>query len=298
MNTDAPVSDDDLHAFVDGQLEAARMTPVLQHLQRHPDAAVRVAHWHAQRFALRRLHRQLDPGPVPATLANTVLRHGMRRRTNPWIQAAAAVVLVAAGAAGMRIWQQAPDTAASTAAAAPPQFVRDAMTAYAVYAPEIRHPVEVSGEQEAQLVQWLSRRLGRPLAAPALQDHGFHLLGGRLLPGDAALGPDSGIRSGPIGASRAAPHAVKPGDNGSGGNALARAQFMYEDTRSRRVTLYVAVFPGGVAPHETAFRSVQAANGTSFYWVENGYGYALNGDLPASELQALASDVYDQLFPR
>ncbi len=73
---------------------------------------------------------------------------------------------------------------------------------------------------------------------------------------------------------------------------------MYEDGRGRRVTLYVAVFPTGVAPGETAFRSVQSAGGTAFYWVENGYGYALNGDLPAAELQALAGDVYDQLFPR
>ncbi|OZI23992.1 hypothetical protein CAL26_06360 [Bordetella genomosp. 9] len=275
METDAPVSDDDLHAFVDGQLDASRVAAVLQHLRRHPDAAVRVAHWHAQRFALRRLHHATDIGPAPAALANTVMRHG-RRRWNPWLQACAAMLLVVAGAAGMRAWQATGVRGAAptiAAASATPQFVRDAAAAYAVFSPEVRHPVEVGAQEEAHLVQWLRRRLGRPLAAPVLQDRGFRLLGGRLLPGET-VGQD---------AAKA---------------ALARAQFMYEDERGRRVTLYVAVFPTGVAPGETAFRSVQSASGTAFYWVENGYGYALNGDLPASQLQALAGDVYDQLFPR
>ncbi|CAM3535437.1 Anti-sigma factor [Bordetella sputigena] len=279
METDVPVSDDDLHAFVDGQLDASRVAAVLQHLRRHPDAAVRVAHWHAQRFALRRLHHATDIGPAPAALADTVLRHG-RRRWNPWIQACAAVLLVVVGAAGMRAWQAGTDVAgraggaASMAAASTtPQFVRDAAAAYAVFSPEVRHPVEVGAQEEAHLVQWLSRRLGRPLAAPTLQDRGFRLLGGRLLSGEGV-----------------AQDTAKA--------AAARAQFMYEDERGRRVTLYVAVFPAGVAPRETAFRSVQSAGGTAFYWVENGYGYALNGDLPPNQLQALASDVYDQLFPR
>lgn len=292
METDAPVSDDDLHAFVDGQLDATRVSAVLRHLQRHPDAAVRVAHWHAQRFALRRLHRDIDPGATPAALADTVLRH-RRRRWNPWTQAAAAVVLIAAGATGMHAWQQGLGTVATAVASAPPQFVRDATAAYVVYSPEVRHPVEVSAQDEAHLVQWLSRRLGRPLAAPALQDRGFHLLGGRLLPGEPAAQAGAPTAAPPSAAGTAA----KPA-GGASANTLARAQFMYEDGRGRRVTLYVAVFPTGVAPGETAFRSVQSANGTSFYWVENGYGYALNGDLPGSELQALASDVYDQLFPR
>jgi anti-sigma factor RsiW len=297
METDAPVCDDDLHAFVDGQLDASRMAAVLRYLQRHPDAAVRVAHWHAQRFALRRLHRGTDAGPIPAALTNTVLRHS-RRRWNPWAQAVAAVVLVAAGAAGMRAWQPVP--VATTVASAPPQFVRDATAAYVVYTPEVRHPVEVTAQEEAHLVQWLSRRLGRPLAAPALQDRGFRLLGGRLLPGEPMAAQAASSAPGTpaaAGTPSTAPAAAKPADAGSG-NALARAQFMYEDARGRRITLYVAVFPAGVAPHETAFRSVRSANGTAFYWVENGYGYALNGDLPAPELQALADDVYDQLFPR
>ncbi|WP_019938243.1 anti-sigma factor [Bordetella sp. FB-8] len=277
--TDAPISDDALHAFVDGQLDAAQVAAVLRHLQRHPDAAVRVAHWHAQRMALRRLHRAAEPGATPAALTQIVTQ---RRRShgNPWAQAAAAVLLLATGAAGMQGWRQAARAPAALAASAP-QFVQDATIAYAVYAPEVRHPVEVPAQQETHLVQWLSHRLGRPLAAPDLQGQGFHLLGGRLLPGEPAKG-----------------ELTAADDATLQGNPAARAQFMYEDAHGRRVTLYVAVFPPDIAPRETAFRSVKSAGGTAFYWVDHGYGYALNGDLPAVQLQQLASTVYDQLFPR
>lgn len=271
--TDAPISDDHLHAFVDGQLDAAQVAAVLRYLQQHPEAAVRTAHWHAQRMALRRLHRAAEPGSTSDALTQAVMRR-RRTRWNPWAQAAAAVLLTAMGAAGMQAWQQI-SHASATLAAATPQFVQDATVAYAVYAPEVRHPVEVTAQEEAHLVQWLSHRLGRPLAAPDLQGQGFHLLGGRLLPGEPAKGTTA-----------------------AAADAAARAQFMYEDAHGRRVTLYVAVFPPGVAPRETAFRSVKSANGTAFYWVDHGYGYALNGDLPASQLQHLASDIYDQLFPR
>jgi anti-sigma factor RsiW len=291
---DGLVPDADLHAFVDGQLDAQRSAAVLRHLQQHPGDAVRVAQWHAQRSALRRLHRDTDVGATPAALTQTVLRHG-RRRWNPWAQAAAAVLLVAAGAGGMRLWQAPPVSGAAVAGA--PQFVRDATAAYAVYSPEVRHPVEVTAQEQAHLVQWLSRRLGRPLAAPVLQDRGFRLLGGRLLPGEPAATQTAG-RPAAADAGAGTGTSASPSAGGTPVNAMARAQFMYEDGRGRRVTLYVAVFPPGVAPHETAFRSVRDAHGEAFYWVEDGYGYALNGDLPAGELQALAGDVYDQLFPR
>jgi len=309
MEKDAAVTDDDLHAFVDGQLDAERVPAVLRHLQAHPDAAVLAASWQAQRLQMRRLYRETEPGPVPAALAAVVQRRIRRERWRPWGQALAAMLLVAVGAVGARLWPTggpapmtvgsgygvnagagarsggSPGTAAGTAtgtdtaakvlggqptdgSAAAPQFVRDAATAYAVFAPEVRHAVEVPAQEEAHLVQWLSRRLGRPLTAPVLQAQGYRLLGGRLLTGD---GND----------------ATSP-----------RAQFMYEDAQGRRVTLYVAVFPPQSQPRETAFRSVRQGDAESFYWIENGYGYALSAALSSSEVQALASVIYDQLYPR
>src|SRR5665811_2000736 len=82
-----------------------------------------------------------------------------------------------------------------------------AAVAYAVYAPEVRHPVEVGAEQQDHLVKWLSKRLGHELKVPALPQQGFELVGGRLLPGGG----------GPV------------------------AQFMYQDARGQRITLYVSL---------------------------------------------------------
>jgi anti-sigma factor RsiW len=145
--------------------------------------------------------------------------------------------------------------------AASPPFVREAVLAHAVFVPEKRHPVEVTASDEAHLVQWLSRRLGRPLKVPTLANHGYHLLGGRLLPGDGA----------------------------------PRAQFMFENTQGARVTLYVAVFGPGQAPAQTSFRSMRDGTEESFYWVDDGFGYALSADANAADMMVLAREVYVQL---
>jgi anti-sigma factor RsiW len=149
----------------------------------------------------------------------------------------------------------------ASAPVATARFVHDAQVAHAVFVPEKRHPVEVAASDEAHLVQWLSRRLGAPLKVPALTPLGYRLLGGRLLPGEGT----------------------------------PRAQFMYEDAQGRRLTLYVAVLAPGQTDSTAAFRSVREGDAESFYWVENRFGYALNGQLPAADIQAVAREVYAQL---
>lgn len=276
--TPAPITETELHAWVDAELDPARVPALLAWLQAHPDDAARVSHWQLQRQQLRQLARRMETdgslGEVPAALGEVVMGHLARgRRRAGWRQAAAAAVLLAVGvgsglvagrwwagqdAAGGRGWAG----AAGPRLAASPAFVREAVTAHAVFVPEKRHPVEVAASDEAHLVQWLSRRLGAPLKAPSLVDRGYRLLGGRLLAGDAGV---------------------------------PRAQFMYEDAQGGRITLFVTVFGPGTAPAQTSFRSVKDGPRESFYWVEDRYGYALSGEVPASELQALARSVYDQL---
>jgi anti-sigma factor RsiW len=143
------------------------------------------------------------------------------------------------------------------------QFVRQASVAYSVYVPEVRHPVEVEAAQQQHLVQWLSKRLNRPLKLPSLTPAGYELVGGRLLPGDSG----------------------------------ARAQFMYQNANGERVTLYVGAVEGaaGKGMGETAFRFASEAGVASFYWVENGFGYAISGKLPRPAMLVLAESVYRQL---
>lgn len=140
-------------------------------------------------------------------------------------------------------------------------FVRQAAMAHVVYTPEVRHPVEVGAEQEAHLAAWLSKRLGVALKVPHLSEAGYELVGGRLLPGG----------SGPA------------------------AQFMYQDGRGQRLTLYVRTDGGG--NRETAFRYARENNIGVFYWIEGPLGYALSGDLEKPELLKAAQAVYRQLNP-
>lgn len=256
------VDDDELHAFVDAQIDASRLSTVLAWLQANPDDAARVLQWQAQRVQLRQLARAVDVGETPAALTEVVAKAaaGARRR-GAWQQAAALLLLVAAGVTGGRYWGQAADPDETAMMAASPDFVREAVLAHAVFVPEKRHPVEVAASDEAHLVQWLSRRLGSPLKVPSLAKHGYQLLGGRLLPGEGT----------------------------------PRAQFMYENAQGLRVTLYVAVFEPGQAPDSTSFRSARVGDEEAFYWIEDRFGYALSGNVNGPDMQALAREVYGQL---
>ena len=264
IEDESSVSEVELHALVDGQLESLRIPYVLEWLRQHPEDALRVAQWQAQRLQLRRLHRSIALGEAPSELVRAVTQAPRRIL---WRHATAATLLlgvgVVSGMVGGSLLPSGSRSASHDVAALMPSFARDAVLAHAVFAPEIRHPVEVTSADEAHLVQWLTRRLGAPLRAPTLQAQGFNLLGGRLLPG--ADGP--------------------------------RAQFMYEGKQGQRVTLYVTVFREGVAPTETAFRSAQDGTVESFYWIEGRLGYAFSGEFPRASAMMLAREVYRQLSP-
>ncbi len=149
-------------------------------------------------------------------------------------------------------------------ASAPPparSLARQAALAHAVYSPEVRHPVEVGADQHEHLLNWLSKRVGVKLRAPLLTAEGFELIGGRLLPGEDG----------------------------------AVAQFMYQDARGRRLTLYVSRRPPG--QRDTAFRFSQEDKVGVFYWIDGPLGYALSGELPKPDLLAVATAVYRQLNP-
>lgn len=142
-----------------------------------------------------------------------------------------------------------------------PSFARQAAVAHAVYSPEIRHPVEVGAAEQEHLVNWLSKRLGAKLRAPHLAKEGYELVGGRLLPGDSG----------------------------------AVAQFMYQDAKGKRLTLYVSRL--ATENPDTAFRFSQEDKVAVFYWIDGRLGYALSGELPKPELLEIATAVYRQLNP-
>lgn len=259
-----PAEDTLLHALADDRLPPTETEAVRSRLDL-PQRQCAEA-WTQQRSQLQTLHADWLEQPVPDVLAHAAERlqaaRSAQQRWARWGGIAAGWLLAFGlgwGLHGMG------DSGATMAAAPMPQlFVQQAAVAHAVYQPEQRHPVEVAATQQDHLVQWLSKRLARPLTVPQLQAQGFELMGGRLLPG------------------------------GSG----ARAQFMYQNAAGARITLYLGALDRSgeaSAVQATAFQFHDEGAVSSFYWADQGFGYALSGELPRPALQALATAVYRQI---
>ena len=269
-----PLTDEELHALADGQGAPDILAALQVRLAADPASQARLTQWQHQRNALRRLYAEVLDEPVPPALAQAAVKAGVAREaTSQWWRygGMAAGVVMAFGAGWMANsgWRQSggdfPTAPKMARTQVEKNFVRQASVAHSVYVPEIRHPVEVTALEQAHLVQWLSKRLGKPLKVPDLSAQGFELVGGRLLPGDTG----------------------------------ARAQFMFQNAAGGRVTLYLgaleAVAGSVLSGKETSFRFEPQAGVPSFYWVDQGFGYALAGQLPRESLMALAQAVYQQL---
>ena len=247
-----PVTESELHAYVDRALPDARHAEVEAYLAAHPEDTERVVTYQRQNEALRAQY-----GPVADESVPERLRRFSARPVKYVYRVAIAAGWMALG--GVIGWQlQAYLTEQQHEASS---WARRAAVAHVVYSPEVRHPVEVGADQEAHLVSWLSKRLGAPLKVPHLGTIGYTLVGGRLLPGDR----------GPV------------------------AQFMYQDAKGQRLTLYVRTNPDDT--RETAFRFAQENNVGVFYWLDRKLGYAISGEVEKSELLRVATTVYRQLNP-
>jgi anti-sigma factor RsiW len=172
-----PVTEDELHAYVDGELPSDRLGAVESWLATHPADAARVATWRAQAEAIRTRFSGIGGEPVPERLTLANIAH-LRRPSLALAAAAALVALVLGGGAGW--WARG---APPVRAIQQPDITAEALQAHRLYTVEVRHPVEVSGAERDHLVRWLSKRLDYEVMAPQLDNMGLKLVGGRLLPG-------------------------------------------------------------------------------------------------------------------
>ncbi|OYW18779.1 MAG: hypothetical protein B7Z52_04550 [Burkholderiales bacterium 12-64-5] len=295
MNTDRPppsippVTEADLHAFVDGRLPAERQVEIAAYLAARPEDAQRLEAYRAHK---RELHALFDPvldEQPPQRLLKSARPRAVPQ--TPWYLqrlAAGIAIAVISGATGWGLRGGLPaggDDAGRMAAAAPAErgltlasaggFAQRAAVAHAVYSPDPRRPVEVDAAHEDQLVAWLSKRMGAPMKPPYLQAQGYTLEGGRLLPGG----------QGPV------------------------AQFMYRNELGSKLTLYVSndvadvgsaagpdkALQASVKNTDTAFRFAREGAVNVFYWVDGPFGYALSSDADRSVLAQVSAEVYRQL---
>lgn len=242
---DTPAAPDDLRAlsaFIDDETTDAERAETAARLALDPESAATVSAYRAQDNALRAL---FAPEAADTTPQLVVIRPRPR-----YLMAAS--WLAVGIACGMLMHMLLPRIDGEHPA---PVFAQRADMAYAVYAPEQRHAVEVAASQEDHLVTWLSKRLNRSLTIPSLHEYGFELVGGRLLPGE----------DGPA------------------------AQFMYQNANGERLTLYMT---GGSGKHreEYAIRMLRDGGRRTYYWTTGDAGYALSGEIGEARLKAISFD--------
>ena len=257
IDRDLPVTEEELHAYVDGELPADRQDTVTAWLSAHPEQAAQVAAWRAQADSIRARYGAVANEPVPERLTlERLTRQGRATGSRSWAALAAAAAVVAFLAGGAAGWVA--HGAATSASSGFEAITADALDAYKLYVVEVRHPVEVPGSERAHMTQWLTKRLGYEQRIPDLQSIGLKLVGGRLLPG-------------PTGA--------------------AAAFYMYEGPSGERFTIYSAP----ASSPESALRYKHGDRFAAFYWVDDKHAYVVSGPADREQLEKVAKTVYEQV---
>src|SRR6266699_1171373 len=261
MKEALPLTEDDLHAYADGQLSPERAAQVGDALEREPALAARVADIRQQNARLRDAFDPWLGEALPRELVDAA-KSPRSRRDRRAHRAWPVIVLAAAASLFIGIglgWQFRNEVLQQ--AGTPVSFPRQAAITHALYAGDANRPVEIWANEEERMVRWLSKRLSFPLRAPNLNEFGFALVGGRLVAGNE-----------------------KPG-----------ALFMYENADKQRISLLVR--KDDARTRETAFRYAYEDGVGVFYWIDDACGYALSGKLERVQLLFVARLVYGQLAP-
>ena len=173
------ISEDDLQAYVDGQLDAAHCALVERHLEQSPEAAARVATYIEQCHELRAAFGGAGMITVPKSSGDS--RQSPRRTPRALGRiAVTAAVFLAFAAGGSGGWL-------TRGRVAPPPLqgmsalAQEAVANHLVYAEDRARPVELTAAKQADLVRWLSKRLKTPVKVPDLASAGYIFLGGRLV---------------------------------------------------------------------------------------------------------------------
>lgn len=251
----APISEDDLHAFLDGALDQDRVADVERHLAENPDVAGEIERWRHRETDLRAVLGAYSFGAADE-IPVAELRRTDGRRVKWTAMVAALVVAFSLGGGAGYLGRSLIET---------PSAVRDldalwldaaAREVFLTYVGEVRHPVEVGADEQEHLTNWLGNRIERPFTAPSLAELGFGLVGGRLLPING-----------------------RPG-----------AMLMYENGQGDRATILLARNAGA---RDTAFQFSEGDGVNTFRWIDGPLAYAITGFLDRGALEDITRAVYD-----
>ncbi len=252
---DRPIGEEELHAYVDDQLDAERVQAVLRYLQDRPDVSRQVADWRAQRDALRAAFAGVAAEPIPPKLGlERLIQQRLARRWVSWRIAASALLAFGLGGAGGWLLHGGllPPPATLTLLA------QDAVANHVVYTADRRRPTELGAQQRDDLARWVSNRLNHQVAPPDLSADGYSYMGGRL----------AATADGPAGL------------------------FMYDNLDAVRLTVFVLPLH---AKAEMPVQHVDVGQVDGYAWIDKGVGYTVVGKLPLPELQRITAVVRRQL---
>jgi anti-sigma factor RsiW len=249
-----PITEDDLHAYVDRVLEPERQAEVAAYLGDHPDVAKRVAAFTDQRDLLRAALAPIAEEPLPPELNLSRIIEQRARRPSVVRWAMAAMLLLSIG--GLSGWAVRGALQASPGGLV--ALAQEATASYNVYAPDRVRPVEVRASDATQLVEWVSGRLHRPVKVPDLTNSGYRLMGGRLV----------ATEHGPA------------------------AMFMYDDDHGSRIV--VLTRPMSSADQNAPMTPQWQGDVGGFAWADDGVGYSLVGHAAPQSLRPIANEVRRQ----
>jgi anti-sigma factor RsiW len=265
-----PISEEDIHAYVDGVLSDERREEVERAIELNPALAARVSDY----FSLNNMfHERFDRvlnEPVPTRLRVPEKRRWLDAANWPQFAGMAAALVLGIGIGfgtnmGKDVsmpWSgsaSGPSNTRPVSADSSEVFAQKAALAHVVYMPAVDRPAQIGEDHEQDFVRYLANKLGTDVHPPMLTKSGFELSGGRILPGD----------DGPV------------------------AQFMYHNAQGERVTLCIS--HRKASSNTTAFKLYQEGPVNVFYWVDGDFGYAVSGGIDRKVMLQVAHDVYAQL---
>ncbi|NIA69185.1 anti-sigma factor [Pelagibius litoralis] len=257
------MSEDELQAYVDGQLPTSRRVGIEGYLAAHPAESERLANYRNQNIGLHALFDSrggdddlADVPPEIARLAAQLDRQNSRSRLSsgqlPRLAAGFALLLTAGGAGWIahdQLNRQGDPLVA---------FTRQAAEAHAVVAD--RRATSLAEASGQQVSAWLSEHSkGTPLSLPDLESVGFRLIADSVIP--AAIGKRA-------------------------------AQLIYQDEEGQRITLYMRA---GQDAEQTTFTFRREGQVSQFFWQNGRFAYSLIGMMEQERLLEIAEVVSDEL---
>lgn len=258
MNERTTITDSDIQAYIDNQLDPARCREIEIYSQNHPEIAGMIEDFQILNHSIKALYNPILEEELPKQF--TQGRKIVQEPKQPKLfKIAASLAWLAIG--GIIGWSLHPTQLmlAQSIDGQETHLVQPASFAHAIYSTETLHPVEVSAQQQQHLVSWLSKRLHTDIKAPDLSKNNYQLVGGRLLPST---------------------------------NRMA-AQFMYQDQENGRITLYIR--RGAWNNNKTVFHFSSQEDSSVLYWISGEMGYALVGNLKKAELLELSEQIFQQI---